>query len=355
MLLFFGYNILGKCGCSVCDILTTDYIHFDNTTQTAIMSSKVSCGSSEFERQSPFGSLHQISARAALAQAPARALIENSSYLPSQTAIATMKPHSVLRALSRPTALAKPYHRPTIIQIAPLSARKFSGTPRRQFLDVCLAQTHTFICGIHDMTGLPWAATIPLVAFLVRFIILQPLHAYSIRRYEKTLTLLPQLKESIITIVEKTKEEHRDKSSLERQNIRNRAVKLMWRQILKQNRAQRWRSYLHFIKVPIWFTMMETLRRMTGTEDGMVSLTAKSLQGKANLGPGTMVELIPVEPSLATEGMLWFDDLMIPDSWLVLPFALSAITFVIYRFHIGTLGLARPLSSPESARKLHSL
>ncbi|KAL9066146.1 MAG: hypothetical protein Q9161_007739 [Pseudevernia consocians] len=80
-----------------------------------------------------------------------------------------------------------------------------------------------------------------------------------------------------------------------------------------QAQAQCLTTIVSFIKVPIWFTVMETIRRMTGTEDGMLGLTAKSLtalKGKQHPGPGTADELIPIEPSLATEGILWFDDLM---------------------------------------------
>ena len=52
--------------------------------------------------------------------------------------------------------------------VSPLSARKFSASTRRPFLDECLLGTHTLISGVHNMTGLPWAATIPLTAFLAR-------------------------------------------------------------------------------------------------------------------------------------------------------------------------------------------
>ena len=73
------------------------------------------------------------------------------------------------------------------------------------------------------------------------------------------------------------------------------------------------------------------IRRMTGTEDGMLSLIGKSLaalRGKENLNLISTDDLIPIEPSLATEGMLWFDNLMIPDSTCILPFALSGIMYV---------------------------
>ena len=83
----------------------------------------------------------------------------------------------------------------------------------------------------------------------------------------------------------------------------------------------------------------------------MLSLTGKSLialKEKQNPGPGTMDELIPTEPSLATEGMLWFDDLTIPDPSLILPFALSGIMFVMFSSRRGADGFH---SAPGSTIK----
>lgn len=116
-------------------------------------------------------------------------------------------------------------------------------------------------------------------------------------------------------------------------------IALRLRRVIKQNQAQWLITMISFIKVPIWFTMMETIRRMTGTADGMASLFAKSLtalKGKQNPGPGTTDELIPTEPSLATEGMLWFEDLMVPDPSLILPFALYGVMFLFYSSARGT-------------------
>ena len=227
----------------------------------------------------------------------------------------------------------KSYHRTIVGQIAPLNAREFTTTPRRPFLDECLVQTHTLISGIHDVTGLPWAASIPLTAFLVRIVILTPISAYSGGLREKQRRLFSQFEESRIATEKKIKQEHRNASLSELQKINHAAVDPMQRRLSKQYRALAWPSYIALIKIPIWFAMMETMRRMTGTEDGMLSLTGKSLialKEKQKPGPGTMDELIP------TEGMLWFDDLTIPDPSLILPFALSGIMFVMFSSRRGT-------------------
>ena len=112
-----------------------------------------------------------------------------------------MKPPSVLRVLSRPTALLKPHHSPKIAQLPALDARKFTVTTRRPFLPECLSQTHTLISGLHGMTGLPWVATIPLFAFLVRTVIHLPLGAYCYKLEVKRLKLY---KESRIAVDSRT-------------------------------------------------------------------------------------------------------------------------------------------------------
>ncbi len=57
---------------------------------------------------------------------------------------------------------------------------------------------------------------------------------------------------------------------------------------------------------------------------------------------GLVEAVVPVEPSLATDGMLWFPDLTAADPMLVLPFMLSGIMFLnIYSGqHRGIPGVA---------------
>lgn len=208
------------------------------------------------------------------------------------------------------------------------------------------------------MTGLPWAATIPLVAFSVKIVILTPIELYSWRLGRKQWQIHRQMEESRMAIEKKIEQQHRHKSPSDLRIIQNMALGYTWRQTIKQNGAQSWRTFTNLVRFPIWFTMMETIRRMTGVEDGMPSLAAKSLttlKGRQYTEPGTMDQLIPMEPSLATEGMLWIGDLMIPDPSLILPFALSGIIFVMSKSRRGTIGLyPGPGSSSEEASKILS-
>ena len=270
-------------------------------------------------------------------QAPGRALLPLHQYHLTL---------SLKHLLLRPTALLKPHHPPKIAQLPTLDARKFTVTTGRPFLDECLSQTHTLISGIHGMTGLPWAATIPLFTFLVRIFLHLPLSTYCYKLDVKRLELY---KESRIAVEDNARPDDREKSPQERQRIKDKAVNLLWRRMVKQNKVQYWKAYFLYLNMPIWVTIMETIRRMTGTEDGMLSLIAKPLtaqQGKQDLEPVTIMdELVPIEPSLATEGMLWFDNLMIPDPLSILPFVLSGFVYLMYSARKGIIDFQLPPGS----------
>lgn len=95
-----------------------------------------------------------------------------------------------------------------------------------------------------------------------------------------------------------------------------------------------WKNFLGFVQLPVFLSVMEALRRMSGSREGILGMlpgtnavvnTPGAVDGVLT-GDGLVVEAlrIPVETSLATEGMLWFPDLLAADPHLVLPFALSA-------------------------------
>ena len=269
-----------------------------------------------------------------------------------------MKPPIMLRIASRPTLLLKPYHPPKRTPLAPLNARKFSASTRRPFLDACLLGTHTLISGVHNMTGLPWAATIPLIAFLVRVLTIFPTSAYAYRMYVRSWRLYPRLIEVRTAIEKNVRRQHGDKSQQVRQKIQDEEIHSTWKRMMKENGIRSERTKITYINTPIWFVMMETIRRMTGTEDGMLSLTGKSLaalQGTENPGLITTDGVVPIEPSLATEGMLWFDNLMVPDFTGILPLAVSGIVYAMYSYPAGiNRMIPSPWVSLDYAKRIQS-
>ena len=268
-----------------------------------------------------------------------------------------MKSPTVFQFMSRPTALVGSCYQRKVGPRTSKLSRNFSASPQRPLIDECLIGTHTVITAVHDSTGLSWAVTIPLLAFLVRILILTPAEAFGSGLYEKRLEVKRQYEASRSATLKKVQEEHKHKNPTELRRFQKTALRNLSKDLLKQNRAQYWRCYALFVKCPIWLTMMETMRRMTGTEDGMSSLVAKSLttlKGKQYPDPGTADDLVPLEPSLATEGILWFDNLMVPDPLLILPFATSMVAL----FSLSRVSLQMspgPGSSPEGVMRTSRL
>ncbi|KAL8994589.1 MAG: hypothetical protein Q9169_005485 [Polycauliona sp. 2 TL-2023] len=133
-------------------------------------------------------------------------------------------------------------------------------------------------------------------------------------------------------------------------------------EIYARSGAQRWKSFLPYLQFPIWLTAIETIRRMSGTQEGLLGLLQKSVTwtepedplfdrkeprampsgeeafeaensyfhpDNADSMPSDVFvsPVVPVESSFATEGTLWFPDLLVPDPHLVLPFVLSITLF----------------------------
>jgi inner membrane protein COX18 len=110
---------------------------------------------------------------------------------------------------------------------------------------------------------------------------------------------------------------------LPREAIRELAtkVKAKRKELHKRWNVPRFWKPVSFLQIPIWISVMESLRAMSGNNKGLVPYLL-SLVEPSTAEPSTAVHLA-VEPSLATEGALWFPDLLAGDSTGILPAALT--------------------------------
>ena len=208
------------------------------------------------------------------------------------------------------------------------SIRGFHATSRRPFLDECLIQTHSLIEGLHNATGLAWAATIPMTAVFVTGVFRAPLLMYEYIVVLRKRKLEPQLLEQHSLLYKLVLEKHAGKSASEKQQILDAAFAKFCRTARKQARCQNWKTYIKFTQYPAWYLVMETLRQMTGTQDGFFRLAGRAFKGSQGLESRFVdTSVVPVEQSLATEGAMWFHSLLLPDPNLILPFVLSGVLF----------------------------
>jgi inner membrane protein COX18 len=226
----------------------------------------------------------------------------------------------------------------------------FHATSRRPVLGGCLIQTHSLIESLHHVTGLPWAATIPMTAVLVSCVSVS-FKMYSSTILLRTRKLAPQLLEQRSLLLRQVSEKHASKSALEKQSILDKLFLRFCSEARTKNHCQTWKTYFGLFRFPVWYLIMETLRQMTGTQEGFLRLAGSSLTGHQNPDSSFMdSSVVSLEPTLATEGALWFHNLLLPDPNLILPFVLSGVLFLgpktgCHRIFTPVLG-QRPLSSP---------
>lgn len=216
------------------------------------------------------------------------------------------------------------------------------------------------IQGVHTTTHLPWVLSIPLTAVLVRMMIGFPLQIYTRRhaRREQDLAPLTSALKRSSDVLKHTKGWTRVQSEARYQNRINHINRKF-----KLNRSYR---FLPFVQVPVFITLMDSLRAMSGNNNGLIPWllswfdparyvsspqagphTTPAVQTPAETLPATESVLKDpatitdfgatsaeatstadtvyraIEPTLANEGALWFPDLLAGDTTGILPFLLT--------------------------------
>ncbi|KAJ5670322.1 uncharacterized protein N7477_005685 [Penicillium maclennaniae] len=94
--------------------------------------------------------------------------------------------------------------------------------------------------------------------------------------------------------------------------------------IMSKSLAKKWKimrgyRFLNLLQLPVWLSLMESMRAMTGNQNGIIPYLLSFVSGHENAA-----SLPALEPSLATEGALWFPNLLAGDPTGALPLLLSA-------------------------------
>ncbi|EON68836.1 hypothetical protein W97_08094 [Coniosporium apollinis CBS 100218] len=242
-------------------------------------------------------------------------------------------------------------------------------------LDLACALPHAALTALHA-TGLPWVIVLPLSAFLIRGLILVPALSIPARRAtQRWLDIHPLKSAWSNTIRRRVLRDSGDKgpSHVQREaNFRAGAKKinLHW-----QYRAGVYRRLVPtFAQFPVFLCLAETVRRMCGANVGLLGLMfgrqkeAPTLEGWQDTTAGqegaivaagqegavdAPVQLAPwLEPSMANEGALWFQDLTVADPTLTLPFLVSGIMFLnLWRASVQAKGSRRESLPAKTLRR----
>lgn len=212
----------------------------------------------------------------------------------------------------------------------PITRRGFHASPRPQFLDAAMTATHTIFEGLHSFSGLPWAATIPLAALVIRTTFVLPISIYSRRQNQKQAELSPLIASWQHNLQRETMRQvgHLGPQAAQREMLKKLRAKR--KEIYNRWDCQLWKSFLPILQLPVWLVAIETIRKMCGTRTGLLGMIAERFSSNAGDKIPDIVGGVSfgMEESFATEGALWFQNLLVPDPQLILPFMLSGVIFL---------------------------
>jgi inner membrane protein COX18 len=220
------------------------------------------------------------------------------------------------------------------------SLRNFHSTPHRPFLEPCLSLTHTLLTELHQVTHLSWPLTIPLFALGVRVLLL-PLSLKGRRTQVRLMELRPIITAYRSLYTKQVLDSHRQAGPTACKNMITGLVKRKSQEVYARNNATLVMRLLPILQIPVFLVVIETIRRMCGTREGLLGLLAKQIVGETEEGalststpsPAQILESEPglnitspatvgLEPSLALEGN-W--DLLAP--YPALSFLLAGILY----------------------------
>jgi mitochondrial inner membrane protein COX18 len=232
-----------------------------------------------------------------------------------------------------------------------------------------LKGSELLITSIHEVTATPWFISLPLVAVVVNLVIRAPVSLYSnsMQRRKAKLGPLVQAQYAQIGL-----------------GLRRKAVPNVMDRVTKAVRKRSKKMFAAFavnesrsiwgglVGLPIFLSNLEVIRTMCGGPRGMLGGLLYGWQGQDTAGtavsgtattagataspttpnaiPGSPTAELPsgagigdiasstagpeilspltVEPSFASGGCLWFPDLLVPDPYHILAFAVSGLLLV---------------------------
>ncbi|KAL4921573.1 hypothetical protein BDW62DRAFT_113060 [Aspergillus aurantiobrunneus] len=236
--------------------------------------------------------------------------------------------------------------------------RCFHQTRPAPFINEVLDVTSGFIHGVHSVSHLPWALSLPLTALLVRMGVALPLQIFTKVQARRDSDLSPIL----MAWRRYYQREALQPNGAGRPINRSDATRMVTKNLKEQHETLRrrwgvvrfWRP-ANFLQMPIWIAVMESIRAMSGNDRGLVPYLLSLLEPSSSSGSGALH--LAVEPSLATEGALWFPDLLAGDTTGILPVMLTVSILVNVRtgWKAPTMESIAELPRVEMAKRLSHL
>ncbi|CAG8955521.1 hypothetical protein HYFRA_00009474 [Hymenoscyphus fraxineus] len=197
---------------------------------------------------------------------------------------------------------------------SPPTSRAFHASPRPRFLETFIVPTHTLFEGVHSLTGLPWAYSIPLTTIVIRIFTL-PISIYTRRIQQKRAERLPLLSAWTIRLHREVMAQSGHLGPAAAQAALYKKLNEQKAGMLQRAGIETWKIFLPVVHLPIFLIVIETLRMMSGTEIGLLGTLFSGFGSSYSIPFLSATSFLTAwyEPTLATEGMMWFKDLTVAD------------------------------------------
>lgn len=247
--------------------------------------------------------------------------------------------------------------RPVHSALQTVARRQFHATRPSPFVSEVIAVSTSLLHGVHSLSGLPWVASIPLTAVIVRMVVAFPLQIYSKIHGRRQQDIAPLVLSWSKHLQQMTMARGRESPE---GLLPTQAQASYTREIRKRTRLlyRRWRinpywRFVPFLQLPVWLSLMEGVRAMCGNEYGLLRQLFLRKSGESAAGADAIV----AEPSFATEGALWFPNLLDGDPTGALPAIVSAslLVNILYGWKTPSLLQIAELPGAEMAKSLMSL
>ncbi|CAG8978647.1 hypothetical protein HYALB_00009463 [Hymenoscyphus albidus] len=198
---------------------------------------------------------------------------------------------------------------------SPPTSRAFHASPRPRFLETFIAPTHTLFEGVHSLTGLPWAYSIPLTAIVIRSFITLPISMYTRRIQQRRAERLPLLSAWTIRLHREVMAQSGHLGPAAAQAALFKKLGKQRAEMLQRAGIETWKIFLPVLQLPVFLIVIETLRMMSGTDIGLLGTLVSSFGSSYSIPFLSAISSLTAwyEPTLATEGMMWFKDLTAAD------------------------------------------
>ncbi|KAL4750754.1 hypothetical protein BDW72DRAFT_108559 [Aspergillus terricola var. indicus] len=252
----------------------------------------------------------------------------------------------------------RPSHR--LPRMMPLQhARRFHQTRPAPFINEALDVASSFIHGVHSASHLPWALSIPLTAFLIRMGVALPLQIFTKVQARKESDLSPILmawRQHYQRKAQNQTGSHGPILAREAKIMTTKNLKGQYDALRRRWGLVRWYRPANILQVPIWITVMESLRAMSGADKSLAQTLLALFSSGDSESQGSAALRLTVEPSFAAEGALWFPDLLASDSTGILPAVLTVTMLINIRngWKVPTLRSAADLPLKEMGKQMSS-